>query len=48
MSFGKYKIEYRENGTVHSRQVYVFDIEMFIKNWKARISTIEILKYESM
>ena len=48
MSVVKYRIQYQENGILHNRQVYTFDISTYLRNWKARISTIEVLKYESM
>ena len=48
MSVKKYRVQYRENGILHNRQVYTFDIVTYIKNWLARVNTVEILKYEPM
>lgn len=48
MNVKKYRIEYRENGTTHNRQVYTFNILIYIKNWLARANTVQIVKYEPM
>lgn len=46
MDVRKYIIQYSENGAIHNRQVYTFDIATYIRNWLARVNTVQIVKYE--
>ena len=48
MDVKRYCIQYKENGMVHKRKVYTFDITIYIKNWLARVRTIQIVTYEPM
>ena len=48
MGVVKYRIQYQENGVLHNRQIYTFDISTYLKNWLARVKTIQIVKCEQM
>lgn len=48
MNVLKYLITYKENGQVHQRQAYAFDISPYIKNWIIRDRNITVLSYHEI